>query len=82
MPTRMTWDQMVNLYPDQWVAISNPIFDGDYPDILEGDIVAVLSDDEIGNFKATHRGQGLEYMRTTDNGWNGILYADFSITTV
>lgn len=82
MPTRMTWDQMVDSYPDQWLAISNPVMDGDYPDIMEGDVVAVLSDDEICAFKAGHRGQDLEYRRTTESPWNGIVYADFSITTV
>ncbi len=79
---RMTWDQMVKEYPDMWVAIANPVFDGDHPDILEGDVVAVASDDDIGDVKAEHRGEGLRYRRTTESGWNGIFYADFSIKTV
>ena len=55
---RMTWDQMVEEYPDMWVAIANPVFDGDHPDILEGDVIAVASDDDIGDVKAEHRGAG------------------------
>ena len=79
---RMTWDQMVEEYPDMWVVISNPVMDGDHPDILEGDVVEAVSDDDIGKFKSSHRGQGLEYRRTTESGWNGMFYADFSIITV
>ena len=81
-PVRMTWDQIVETYPDRWVAIINPVMDGDHPDILEGDVIAVLRDDEISRFKSEHRGEGLEYRRTTESGWNGIFYADFSVTTV
>ena len=79
---RMTWDDMVKTYPDMWVAVANPIMDGDAPDILEGDIVAAVSDDDIGDYKNAHRNQGLKYRRTTESGWNGMFYADFSITTV
>ena len=79
---RMTWDQIVEEYPDMWVAIANPVVDGDHPDILEGDVVAVANDDEIGSVKSAHRGEGLRYRRTTESGWNGIFYADFSIKTV
>ena len=79
---RMTWDQIVEEYPDMWVAIANPVFDGDHPDILEGDVVAVAKDDVIGDVKSEHRGEGLRYRRTTESGWNGIFYADFRIITV
>ncbi len=79
---RMSWDEMVKDYPDKWVAIANPVMDGNAPDILEGDVVAVISDEEIGNYKDLHRNQGLKYRRTTESGWNGMFYADFSITTV
>ena len=79
---RMTWDQMVETYPDMWVAIANPIMDGDHHDILKGDVVDAVSDDEISRFRSEHRGQGLEYRRTTESGWNGMFYADFIIKTV
>ncbi len=80
--TRMTWDEMVNTYPDMWVVIANPIMDGEAPDILEGDVVDVVSDDDIGDYKESHRNQGLKYRRTTESGWNGMFYADFSIKTI
>ena len=79
---RMTWDQMVETYPDMWVAIANPLMDGDHPDILEGDVISAVKDDDIGDFKSSHKGQHLFYRRTTESGWNGMFYADFSITTV
>ena len=79
---RMTWDEMVEKYPDMWVAISNPVMDGDHPDVLEGDLVCAVSDDEIGKFRSDHRGEGLIYRRTTESGWNGMFYADFSIKAV
>ena len=40
---RMTWEQIVEKYPEKWVALSNVKTDGDHPYILEGDVVAVLS---------------------------------------
>ena len=80
--TRMTWDEMVNAYPDMWVVIANPIMDGEAPDILEGDVVDVVSDDDIGDYKESHRNQGLKYRRTTESGWNGMFYEDFSIKTI
>ena len=79
---RMTWDEMVEKYPDKWVVISDPVMDGDHPDVLEGDVVAVLNDDEIEEYELSHIGQGLKYHRTTESGWNGIFYADFSIKAV
>ena len=78
MRERMTWDQMVERYPDRWVAVANPVFDGNHPDILEGDVVAVLTDDEISAYELAHQGENLIYDRTTESGWNGIFYADFN----
>ena len=82
MRERMTWDQMVERYPDRWVAVANPVFDGNHPDILGGDVVAVLTDDEINDYELAHQGQGLRFERTTESDWNGIFYADFKIRTV
>ena len=62
--------------------MANPVMDGDAPDILEGDVVAAVSDGDIGDYKDAHRNQRLKYRRTTESGWNGLFYADFSITTV
>ena len=79
---KMTWDQMVEEYPDRWVAVANPVFDGDHPDIIEGEVGDVLTDDEINEYELSHQGQGLRFERTTESGWNGMFYADFKIRTV
>ncbi len=79
---RMTWDQMVEEYPDMWVVISNPVMDGDHPDILEGDVVAAVDDDSLADFEDSHVNDNYTYRRTTESGWNGMFYADFSIKTV
>ncbi len=77
----MTWDEMVEKYPDMWVAIANPVMDGDHPDILEGDVVDVIHDDDIGDYETSHRNMGLKFRRTTEGEFGGIISAGFSITT-
>ena len=79
---RMTWDEMVEKYPDKWVVISDPLMDGDHPDVLEGDVVAVVDDDELSDYEDKHVKENYIYRRTTESGWNGIFYADFSIKVV
>ena len=79
---RMTWDQMVSEYPDMWVAIKNPETDGVKPDILAGEVVTALSDDDVDDYEESHLDEKLIYKRTTESGWNGMFYTDFSITTV
>ncbi len=79
---RMSWDEMVENFPNKWVVVANPVMDGDAPDIIEGDVIAVVSDEDIGDYRASHRNQGLKYRRTTESGRNGMFYADFSIKTV
>lgn len=51
-------------------------------DILESDVVDVISDDSISEYEVEHQGQVLTFYRTTESGWNDMFYADFSITTV
>ena len=80
--SRMSWNEMVEKYPEKWVVIQDPVMDGDAPDIIEGDVVDVVEDDKISKYMATHRAQSYRYRRTTESGWNGIFYADFSIKTV
>ena len=78
----MTWDQMVEAYPDSWVAVENPVFDGDYPDILEGDVVDVISDNDVGDYRAEHRDQEVWVRRTTEGDVFGVIDANFSIVTI
>ena len=77
---RMTWDEMVTAYPDKWIAVQNAVMDG--PDVMEGDVLCAVNDEDIGAYEDAHDGEGLIYRRTTESGWNGMFYADFSIKAV
>ena len=59
---RMTWTEITKAYPDKWVAIANPVMDGS--DILEGDVVTVLSDDEVDAYEINNHGKGYKHRRT------------------
>ncbi len=77
MPNRrMTWEEMVDQYPDRWIAIRDAQMDG--ADIVSGIVEAVLTDDEIGEYReqAAH---GLQFDRTTEGNWYGPISAEFSI---
>lgn len=62
---RMTWDDIVKQYPDKWVAFSS--YNGWGPDVDDGIIEIVLSDDEYPEYRASHLRDGWFYKRTTDN---------------
>lgn len=61
---RMTWDEMVFGYPDQWVAVKDAEMDG--ADIVSGEVVAHLPDREMREYRIKHFHSGLVFMRTTD----------------
>ncbi len=74
---RMTWQEMVEAYPDQWVVVEDAEMDG--PDILSGIIVAVLPDDEIMGYRLRNTRRDLEFCRTTEGEFDGIIDSDISI---
>lgn len=76
MEERLTWDEMVKRYPDRWVAVKDA--EMDWPDIVSGQVVAVLKDDEIGDYKATCE-PNLIFDRTTEGNWYGPINASFTI---
>lgn len=69
---RLTWEQMQLKYPDKWVAVANYVKEG--PDLLEGDLLAVLDDDEINSFRIENWGKGYYYDRTTEESGVGIIH--------
>ena len=77
---RMTWNEVTKVYPDKWVAVANPVMDGDSPDKLEGDIVAVMNDDEIDSYELSHYDKGYKYRRTTEGFFNGITGSSITIS--
>ena len=73
----MTWQEMVQKYPDRWVAVGDAVMNG--PDIVSGNVVAVKTDDEICNYEIEHLRDGLRFRRTTEGNWDGIIDSDFAI---
>ncbi len=65
---RMTWQEMVDAYPDQWVVVKDAVMDG--PDILSGVLVTVKTDDDIGAYRVQNSRRGYEFRRTTEGFWN------------
>ena len=78
MEERMTMEEMIDQYPDRWVAIKDAERDG--PNILSGIVYAVLSDDEICDYEEDHLQDGLIYRRTTEGDFGVTIDADFIIT--
>lgn len=78
MGERMTWLEMVEKYPDRWVAVKDAQKDG--PDIVSGVLVAVKSDDEIALFRVENHGKGYIFRRTTEGAFNGVTGSDIVIS--
>ena len=76
MNERMTWEQMVDIFPNLWVVVQNAIMNGG--DIISGEVVATMSDDEIEAYRCNHLGQGNRYRRTTEDYGYGIINSDFT----
>ena len=75
---RMTWQEMVDAYPDQWVVVKDAVMDG--PDILSGVLVTVKTDDDIGAYRVQNSRRGYEFRRTTEGFWNGITGSSIVIS--
>ena len=76
--SRMTWEEMVSAYPDKWVVVENADMDG--ADIVSGDVVEVMSDDDIIPFRIANQNKGYKFYRTTEGDFYGIVDADFEIS--
>ena len=73
---RMTWDDIVDQYPERWVAIRDAEMDG--ADIISGIVEAVLTDEEVGEYRE-QAAPGLLFDITTEGNWYGPINAEFSI---
>lgn len=69
---RMTWEEMVQNYPDQWVAVKDAEMDG--AAIVSGEIVTHLPDDEIIKYRMKNHGKGIVCRRTTESTYNAGLF--------
>ena len=77
MNEKMTWEEMVKKYPNQWVIVKDAVMDG--PDIVSGIVVAVKSDSEIIPFRLSNTHKDYEICRTTEGWFNGVIDTDLSI---
>ena len=78
MSERLSWDEMVKRYPERWVVVDSAEKDG--PDVLSGVLVAVKTDDEIGDYQAENFRKGYDFVRTTEGAFNGITGSDIVIS--
>ena len=79
MDKPMTWNNMVEEYPNMWLAIKNAEMDG--PNIITGIVFAVLTDDEIIDYEDEHGDEGLIFRRTKGGVSNGPIRANFIVET-
>ena len=75
---RLTWDEIVSAYPDQWVAVKDAEMDG--ADIIAGEVVAAKTDRAMRKFRILNRQAGLVFRRTSDGEFNGFINSDVKIT--
>lgn len=75
--TRMSWEEMVKAYPDQWVAVKDAQMDG--ADIVSGEVVAAMPDIEMHEFRIGKRKSELVFRRTSEGDFNGYIKSDIGI---
>lgn len=74
---RLTWDEMVEKYPNLWVAVKDAEMDGG--DIISGEVVDAKPDKEMRSFRIANWGSGLVFRRTSDGEFDGFINSDFKI---
>ena len=74
----MSWVEIVQQYPDLWVAVKDAEMDG--ADIVSGTVVSALPDKEMREFRIKNRGSGYVFRRTTEQGYNGPVTAGLKIS--
>jgi len=74
---RLTWDEIVSMYPDQWVAVKDAEMDG--ADIIAGEVVAAKTDRAMRKFRILNRQAGLVFRRTSDGYYCSPIESDFRI---
>ena len=67
----LTWEEIVEKYPDRWVVLTN--CNMLYGGIQDADVIAVLMNDEVDDFRLANWGKGYYYERTTEKTGVGII---------
>lgn len=66
------WESIKNLYPDEWVVIGNPLFDG--MKILKGTVLAHHHDKRVASIEGGERRKGFKKFTITFTGQNKSNY--------
>ena len=76
MSERLTWEEIVKKYPEQWVVLDDVKKDG--ATILSGIVVNVCSDENIDSyfFDAVKSGKRYTKRRTSEMRGMGIVYGE------
>lgn len=79
MAERLTWEQMVQKYPDKWLALYNCRY---YDDLSEATIVEATifkvfhTEEEYEKFLIDNIGRGYRYRYTTEPVISGVTYGE------
>jgi ribosomal protein L21 len=68
----ISWDEIKNLYPDEWVVIGNPVFDG--MKVLNGVVLAHHKDKRVASIEGGERREGYKKFTITFTGQNKSNY--------
>lgn len=80
---RLTWKEIEAKYPNSWIVMDNVKFDGG--DICEADVIDVLTDNTISNYRVSHIDKKYVYDRTNPEelgGFIGVAECDLSCTVI
>lgn len=76
MAERLTWKQMVEKYPDKWLALRNCKYDeNNDATVIEADIFKAFNTwDDYYTFRDNNIGKGYRYEYTTEPTMSGVQY--------
>lgn len=70
-----TWEEVVRKYPSRWVLFSKANLRGS--DVVSGQILAVVTDDELQDYLDNHYNEIAFYSRTTEDcAEGGYIHGD------
>ena len=68
----LLWDDIKSQYPDEWVVIGNPVFDG--MQLIRGTVLAHHPDKRVASIEGGERREGFKKFTLTYTGQNQSNY--------
>lgn len=68
---RLTWKEIEVKYPNSWIAMDNVKFRGG--DIYEADVINVLTDETVSDYRVSHIDKKYVYDRTNPEELGGLI---------